>query len=286
MLIVHKPTALLDDIATDRVLSAFREYCSNRGYLMDPNEPKIKRRKRTIVYTAKNEQSAAWAEKIFEANEGHLIPLDFLNGLSLEDKIAKLEGTFTVGLTKAGSSAKQAQRLAQQQALAASKATTEQVEEGVRTLGEGLGELFGGTKATMATITASPTVTREASAAVEPGEGPKGQPGEAGAPASSGGGGGGGGAAAAAPAKKTRGTPGKALVPGRKKKGPAETRGSEQDGAPPQLVTPGKPGAGRGAAPALPAKDTLKAQGRLSMLDSKGLFSRKSNAEPVVAEDV
>ena len=96
MLIVHKPTALLDEKGTEKVLEAFQEYCSNRGFLMDPDEALIKRRKRTIVYTAKNESAAAMAQSIFEANDGKLYPLKSLAGLSNEEKKAALADTFKI----------------------------------------------------------------------------------------------------------------------------------------------------------------------------------------------
>lgn len=102
MIVVHKPTALLDDVATDKVLDAFKEYCGNRGFLMDPLEPTIKRRKRTIVYTAKNEKAASVADNIFEANNGKLIPLKALAGLSKAEKLKMLDGTFSEGMSNAG----------------------------------------------------------------------------------------------------------------------------------------------------------------------------------------
>ena len=73
VIVAHKPTLLLDDEHSDLVLDMFREFVDRRGILMDPNEPLIMRRKRTVVYTAKNERAALGSHQIFDAVDGHMI---------------------------------------------------------------------------------------------------------------------------------------------------------------------------------------------------------------------
>jgi hypothetical protein len=94
MIVVHKPTALLDEKSTDLVLAAFSEYCGNRGFLMDPNEHLIKRRKRTLIYTAKNAHAAVAADVIFEARNGSLYPLKDMSNLTEAEKAEALEEAF------------------------------------------------------------------------------------------------------------------------------------------------------------------------------------------------
>ena len=52
---MHKPTALLDDRQTEAVLDMFKEFTENRGIFMPSDEPLVRRRRRTIIYSAKNE---------------------------------------------------------------------------------------------------------------------------------------------------------------------------------------------------------------------------------------
>lgn len=73
LIIAHKPTLVLDDEHSDLVLEMFREYVDRRGVFMDPQEPLIMRRKRTVVYTAKNERAAEGSHEIYDAVDGHLV---------------------------------------------------------------------------------------------------------------------------------------------------------------------------------------------------------------------
>ena len=48
----------------------------------DPFENLVKRRKRTVIFTAKNEEVASMAGNIFEARDGMLNPVKLAEGLS------------------------------------------------------------------------------------------------------------------------------------------------------------------------------------------------------------
>ena len=66
IIIAHKPTALLDDKHTGKVLELFREFTEKRGVLMPVSEPFIRRRKRTIIFTAKNADVASKAHLVYQ----------------------------------------------------------------------------------------------------------------------------------------------------------------------------------------------------------------------------
>ena len=57
-----------NELKKAKVLSLFKEYVERRGVCMDPAEPLLKRRKRTLVYTS---QSAAFEEAAHLAFEVH-----------------------------------------------------------------------------------------------------------------------------------------------------------------------------------------------------------------------
>jgi ABC-type multidrug transport system fused ATPase/permease subunit len=66
VIIAHKPTALLDDSHTSKVLEMFREFTDNRGVLMPDDEPLIRRRKRTAIFTAKNASIASLSHVVYK----------------------------------------------------------------------------------------------------------------------------------------------------------------------------------------------------------------------------
>ena len=67
VLVVHKPDALLDDLHQGKVLELFREFVERRGVGMDPAEPLIKRRKRTVVYSTVESAFEEAAHVVYEA---------------------------------------------------------------------------------------------------------------------------------------------------------------------------------------------------------------------------
>jgi ABC-type lipoprotein export system ATPase subunit len=72
MIIAHKPTALLDNTRQEKAIALMQEYVRNRGVLMDPNEPLIMRRKRTLIFTTLSDQVAALADDIYVVEGGRL----------------------------------------------------------------------------------------------------------------------------------------------------------------------------------------------------------------------
>jgi len=70
MLVIHKADALLDDDHAHRVSDMFKEYVEMRGVCMDPDEALFKRRKRTLVFTARKEEFTDIADIKFEARGG------------------------------------------------------------------------------------------------------------------------------------------------------------------------------------------------------------------------
>ena len=72
MIIAHKPTALLDNTRQEKAIALMQEYVRNRGVLMDPNEPLIMRRKRTLFFTTLSDEVAALADDIYVVEGGRL----------------------------------------------------------------------------------------------------------------------------------------------------------------------------------------------------------------------
>ena len=72
MIIAHKPTALLDNTRQEKAIALMQEYVRNRGVLMDPNEPLIMRRKRTLIFTTLSDEVAALADDIYVVEGGRL----------------------------------------------------------------------------------------------------------------------------------------------------------------------------------------------------------------------
>ena len=72
LIVAYKPTALLSDSQSESLLKMFREFVENRGVLMDPNEPLKYRRKRTLIFSAKNEYIANHADFVYLAKGGAL----------------------------------------------------------------------------------------------------------------------------------------------------------------------------------------------------------------------
>ena len=72
MIIAHKPTALLDKTRQEKAIALMQEYVRNRGVLMDPNEPLIMRRKRTLIFTTLSDEVAALADDIYVVEGGRL----------------------------------------------------------------------------------------------------------------------------------------------------------------------------------------------------------------------
>ena len=66
VIIAHKPTALLDDLHTTKVLEMFREFTDKRGVFMPENEPLIRRRKRTAIFTAKSASVASLSHVVYK----------------------------------------------------------------------------------------------------------------------------------------------------------------------------------------------------------------------------
>jgi len=73
VIIAHKPTALLDDSHTSKVLEMFREFTDNRGVLMPDDEPLIRRRKRTAIFTAKSAAVASLSHTVFKVIIAHCL---------------------------------------------------------------------------------------------------------------------------------------------------------------------------------------------------------------------
>ena len=75
LIICHKPTALLDEKQTDAVMDMFREFVGNRGVFMPSSEPLVRRRRRTIIYSAKGKKAAAKADVVFQVRSGKLVEI-------------------------------------------------------------------------------------------------------------------------------------------------------------------------------------------------------------------
>ena len=71
-MVVHKPDALLSPEQSASLLAMMREYVAKRGVELDSKEPLVKRRRRTLVFTASRRDLADKAELIFEAKGGHV----------------------------------------------------------------------------------------------------------------------------------------------------------------------------------------------------------------------
>ena len=72
MIIIHKPTAILDPARQEKVVAMMKEYVRNRGVMMDPSEPLVMRRKRTLIFTTLNDAIAAQADEVFNVKGGTL----------------------------------------------------------------------------------------------------------------------------------------------------------------------------------------------------------------------
>ena len=93
VIILHKPTAILDLTQTAAVLEMFREYVENRGLFMPASEPLVHRRKRTLIYSAKSEATAVKADRVYIAAGGALRPLK-LDGLGEKERLRLLADAF------------------------------------------------------------------------------------------------------------------------------------------------------------------------------------------------
>ena len=89
MIVAYKPTALLSDAQSERVMQVIREFVANRGVAMDPNEPMILRRKRTFIFSAKIENAAKHADAVYEARAGKLLPLETKEQENISKKAPK-----------------------------------------------------------------------------------------------------------------------------------------------------------------------------------------------------
>ena len=78
MIIIHKPTAILDKVRQDKVVAMMQEYVRNRGVMMDPNEPLVMRRKRTLIFTTLNDAIAAQADEVYQVEGGRLEKVTYL----------------------------------------------------------------------------------------------------------------------------------------------------------------------------------------------------------------
>lgn len=72
MIIIHKPTAILDPARQEKVVAMMKEYVRNRGVMMDPSEPLVMRRKRTLIFTTLSDAIAAQADEVFHVKGGTL----------------------------------------------------------------------------------------------------------------------------------------------------------------------------------------------------------------------
>ena len=94
LIIAHKPTALLTDENTKKVLEMFVEFAEKRGVCMPEDEPIIWRRKRTIIFTARSEAVASKAHVVYQCIGGSLtqIPGAGIEGknVSADEKLAKI----------------------------------------------------------------------------------------------------------------------------------------------------------------------------------------------------
>lgn len=98
VIIAHKPTAILNETQADNVLDMFKEFVENRGVFMNPEEPLVKRRRRTLIYSAKSEKTAVIADMVFCAAGGRIKPLKLTdsNGklLPTEERIKAISKGF------------------------------------------------------------------------------------------------------------------------------------------------------------------------------------------------
>jgi ABC-type ATPase involved in cell division len=72
VIIAHKPTALLDDAHTSKVLEMFREFTDKRGVLMPEDEQLIRRRKRTAIFTAKSASVASMCHAVYKVKNAYI----------------------------------------------------------------------------------------------------------------------------------------------------------------------------------------------------------------------
>uniref|UniRef100_A0A7S2FH94 ABC transporter domain-containing protein n=2 Tax=Octactis speculum TaxID=3111310 RepID=A0A7S2FH94_9STRA len=72
MIIMHKPAALLNEKQAKLCLAMMREFVDNRGVLMDPAEPIVMRRKRTLLFTTLIPSVAEVADEIYFISDNML----------------------------------------------------------------------------------------------------------------------------------------------------------------------------------------------------------------------
>ena len=94
IIIMHKPTALLDDTHTEHALDMFREFVENRGLFMPDDEPLVRRRRRTLIFTAKNEHVASKADEVYVAKRGQLERIVFDEDCTQKVRIKKIKDAF------------------------------------------------------------------------------------------------------------------------------------------------------------------------------------------------
>lgn len=76
MIVVHKPTAVLPAGPRERALKMMEEFVRNRGVNMDPLEPLVMRRKRTLIFTTLSDEVASRADEIYLVSEGSIKKID------------------------------------------------------------------------------------------------------------------------------------------------------------------------------------------------------------------
>ena len=72
LLLIYKPTNLLDQTHRDKAIALFNDFIKTRGALLSENEPAIMRRKRTIIFTASSADVAAKADMVFTVRNGYV----------------------------------------------------------------------------------------------------------------------------------------------------------------------------------------------------------------------
>lgn len=75
VLVIHKPTVVLDDLHTDNTFKCLREYVSLKGLCMDPKTVNF-RRPRTAIITTARPKGVALADKVFNVTPDGVIEKD------------------------------------------------------------------------------------------------------------------------------------------------------------------------------------------------------------------
>ena len=72
VLLIYKPTNLLDPVHSQLVVQMLKEFTKNRGLFVPDDEPLIMRRKRTVIFTASSAEVAREADEIYCVRDGRV----------------------------------------------------------------------------------------------------------------------------------------------------------------------------------------------------------------------